>query len=272
MITLLLSGLAGCAVAGLALVWLHWAWALLIGVAVFGGAQYGAGRMLKSRLESQMKAVQEILMGGQKRLKQKMAQWQIRPPGSVKQAQLEMEKDQRAFIEKALEEVKKLEKWEKWSPLLRRQIATMKLQLHWQLRNMKEVDALMPRAMFLDPMSLAMRLARQIMLDEPREKIRKTFQKSIARMRYKEGALLYGIYSWSLVKRNDLDAAHKILIEANNKLENETLKRNKAAIANNQPRQFSNAGFGDEWYALWLEEPPKPKMIRQQPPRGGRPF
>jgi BMFP domain-containing protein YqiC len=271
MITLLLSLVLGGAVAGAAAIWIHW-WALLIGVAVFGGAQFGAGRFLKSRLEREMKGVQDILMNGQKRLKQKMAQWQIRPPGSVKQAQLEMEKDQRAFIEKALEEVKKLEKWEKWSPLLKKQITTMKLQLHWQLRDMKGVDALMPGAMFIDPMSLAMRLARQIMLNEPAEKIRKTFTKSVARMRYKEGALLYGIYSWSLVQRNELDAAHKILIEANEKLEHETLKRNKAAIANNQPKQFSNAGFGDEWYALWLEEPPKPKVQRQQPPRGGRPF
>ena len=219
-----------------------------------------------------MKGAQDILLNGQKRLKQKMAQWQIKPPGSVKQAQLEMERDQRIFIERALEEVKKLEPWEKWSPLLRKQITTMKLQLHWQLRNMKEVDALMPKAMFIDPLSLAMRLARKVMLNAPPEELKKLFEKSIARLRYNQGALIYGVYTWALVQRNDLDAAHKVLIQACDKMENEVLKRNKGVIANNQPKQFSNAGFGDEWYALWLEEPPKPKMIRQQPPRGGRPF
>lgn len=272
MITLLLSILLGCAAAGLSLMWLPWWAALLIGVALFLGAQFAAGRILKSRLEGHMRGVQDILLNGQKRLKQKIAQWQLKPPGSVKQAQLAMERDQHAFMEKALEELKKLEPWEKWSPLLKKQIVTMKLQLYWQMKNFKEVDALMPHAIFLDPMSLAMRLARKIMLEAPPEELRKTFEKSVGRLRYNQGALIYATYAWALVQRNDLDAAHKILIQACDRVENETLKRNKAAISNNQPRQFSNAGFGDEWYALWLDEPPKPKMQRQMPPRGSRPF
>ena len=272
MITLLISIAIGCAAAGVAFVWLPWWAALPIGLVFFGGAQYAAGRILKSRLEAHMKRAQDILLTGQKRLKHKMAQWQIRPPGSVRQAQLEIERDQRVFIEKALEEVKLLQPWEKWSPLLKKQTATMKLQLYWQLRDMREVDALLPVALYMDPMSLAIRLARQIMLDAPPEKLRKTFDKSVARLRYNQSALLYAAYSWALVQRKDLDAAHKILLQACEKNENETLKRNKEAIANNQPQKFSNAGFADEWYALWLEEPPKPKTVRQQPPRGGRPF
>ena len=272
MITLFLAVLAGVAAGGVSAVWLPWWAGALIGAAVLAGGQFAAGRVLKPRVEARIRGVQDILTNGQKRLKQKMAGWQIRPPGSVKQAQLEMERDQRAFIEKALAEVKKLEPWEKWSPLLRRQVATMRLQLHWQLRDMREVDALMPRAMFMDPMSLAMRLARKIMLDTPPVELKKWFAKSVGRTRDKQGALLYAAYSWALLKRNDLDAAHKVLIEACDRMENETLKRNKDAIANNQPNKFSNAGFGDEWYALWLEDPPKPKVQRQMPPRGGRPF
>ena len=272
MITFFLALLLGCAAAGVSGVWLPW-WAMLpIGLAVFGGAQYAAARLLKPRVEAHMKIAQDILMAGQKRLSQKIAQWQIKPPGSVRQAQLEVERDQRVFIEKALEEVKKLEPWEKWSPLLKKQTATMRLQLHWQLRDMKTVDALMPKALFMDPMSLAIRLARQIMLDAPPEKLRKTFERSAARLRHKQGALLYAAYAWALVQRNELDAAHKALIEACDKIEHETLKRNKEFLANNQPKRFSNAGFADEWYALWLEEPPKPKVMRQQPTRGGRPF
>ena len=37
---------------------------------------------------------------------------------------------------------------------------------------------------------------------------------------------------------------------------------------NGKEKQFSNAGFGDIWYALYLEEP-KVKPQRQRP---GRPF
>jgi hypothetical protein len=272
MITLILCIALGCATGGVSAVWLHWGWALPIGVATALIALFATGRVLKPRIESHMRRAQDILANGQKRLNHKVAQWQIRPPGSVRQAQLEIERDQRAFIEKALEEINRLGPWEKWSLLLKKQTATTKMQLHWQLRDMREVDALMPRAMFMDPMSLAMRLARMIMLEAPPEKLRKTFEKSVARLRYKQGALVYATYAWALTQRNELDAAHKVLIDACDKIENETLKRNKEAIANNQPKKFSNAGFADEWYALWLEEPPKPKVQRQMPTRGGRPF
>jgi len=272
MITLLLCIALGCAAGGVSAVWLPWWASLLIGLATALASQFATARFLKPRIEGRMKRAQDILANGQKRLNHKIAQWQIRPPGSVRQAQLEIEREQKAFIEKALDEIKTLAPLEKWSPFLKKQAATTKMQLYWQLRDMREVDALIPRAMFLDPMSLAMRLARKIMLDAPPEELRKLYEKSAARLRYKQGALLHATYAWALVQRNDLDAAHKVLIAACEKTENETLKRNKEAIANNQPKKFSNAGFADEWYALWLEEPPKPKVQRQMPPRGGRPF
>lgn len=250
----------------------YWPWCILWGVLAAVAAQLVSGRIIKKRLEADMRGVQDILMNGQKKLKQKIAQWQLKPPGSIKQAQMELERDQNAFLVKALDEVRKIEKWEKWSPLLSKQTATMKLQLYWQMKNFKEVDALIPRAIFMDPMSLAIRLARQAMLDTPTADIRKTFNASVRRLRNNQGALLYGLFSWLLVQRNEVDEAFKVLIQAVDKIENETLKRNKGFLANNQVKQFSNAGFGDEWYALWLEEPPKPKMQRQMPPRGSRPF
>lgn len=53
-------------------------------------------------------------------------------------------------------------------------------------------------------------------------------------------------------------------------MENQTLKINRDHLANNRVAHFNNAGLGDEWYALQLEEP-KIRMQRQQP-RFGRPF
>ena len=96
-------------------------------------------------------------------------------------------------------------------------------------------------------------------------------KKQTRRLRYGQGALLYALYAWILVQNQDIDGAHKVLIEAGEKMENETLKRNREHLANNRIGQFSNAGLGDEWYALHLEQP-KIKMQRQRGNAYGRPF
>jgi hypothetical protein len=41
------------------------------------------------------------------------------------------------------------------------------------------------------------------------EGVEKVFRKHVARVRYGDGALLYGLYSWILVQKKDLDGAHK---------------------------------------------------------------
>jgi hypothetical protein len=82
--------------------------------------------------------------------------------------------------------------------------------------------------------------------------------------------ILTALYAWMLVQKGDVAAAHKVLIRACEKAENETLKRNRDHLANTRVGQFSNAGLGDEWYALGLEEP-KVRTQRQRAP-GGRPF
>ena len=47
------------------------------------------------------------------------------------------------------------------------------------------------------------------------------------------------------------------------------LVRNRDALANNRVKQFSNAAFADQWYALFLEEP-KVRYERRAPTRFGR--
>ena len=51
------------------------------------------------------------------------------------------------------------------------------------------------------------------------------------------------------------DAAFKALIRALEKSDNEVLKANREQLANNRLAHFSNAGLGEQWYALRLEEP-----------------
>ena len=246
----------------------HWGWCILWGSLGFGVCQAGTGWVLRGRVKRLMDDVQGTLMAGQKKLQAKISQWQLRPPGSIKQAQLEIEREQKGFLVKAIEQTKAFDPYYRWSPLLKRQVNTLKMQLNYQMKNFTEVDRLMPSCLFLEPMTAAMRLAR--MYTRKEEGIDKFFTRQTARLRYGQGAILYALYAWIAVQRNDIELAQKTLLRAAEKMENETIKRNIEHLANNRVRQFTNAGLGDEWYALGLEEP-RIKMQRSRG-AGARPF
>lgn len=248
-----------------------WVWSVVWGVLAALVCQMVVGFLLKRKIERGMRDVQGVLMMGQKRLQAKVAQWQMRPPGSVKQAQMDLEREQKGFINQALEESKRLDKWRLWSPLLGKQLATLRMQLYYQVKDFKKVDELMPQCLFMEPVSAAMKLARMYMLKE--EGLESFFEKHVKRStRFSggDGAILYAAYSWILVQQGEIDKAHKVLIRACEKSDKETLKRNRDMLANNKINHFNNSGFGDEWYALGLEEP-KIKEKRQRF-GSGRPF
>ncbi len=222
--------------------------------------------------------LQGIMMDGQRAMQMKTQAWRFRPPGSIKQAQLEIAKMQHVYIEKSLEHSKQLERYVKWSPLLGRQIATMRMQLYFQDKNYREVDALLPKCIMLDPMTVAMAIARVYQRDGYKKEtdkkgrvipnqIDKYYQKGISRLRYGQGALLYGLYAWIQVKENDVDGAFATLLQASKKMEHDCIKYNIDMLKNNKLKQFSLAGLGDEWYALGLEEP---RIKSQRAPQ--RPF
>lgn len=243
-------------------------WSVGWGVLAVLVVQVSAGLWLRRKVKIAMDRVQEVLLSGQKKLQHKVNQWQMHPPGSVKQAQIEMDREQRVFIEQALARSCELERFFKWTPMLRRQVDTLRMQLYYQIKNFKMVDALLPTCLFLDPMTAAMKLARMHVTGAVDAE--KFFEKQVKRQRYGQGVILYALYAWMCVQRGDLTGAHKVLVRACEKAENETLKRNREHLANNRAAHFSNAGLGDEWYALGLEEP-KVKMQRQRNPNG-RPF
>ena len=145
--------------------------------------------------------------------------------------------------------------------MIERQMATAQLQLNWMIRDFKAVDRLMPKAMFLDPSTVAIKLAREQMLDAPIEQMEKTYAKGVRRLRYNQNVLLAAAWSWILVKRGKVDEAFKALTEALKNSDNEVLKRNHECLMNNCVAHFNNSGLGDQWYSLLLEEP-KVKMQR----------
>jgi len=236
-------------------------WSIFLGVVTFGIFQLVAGLFIQKRVKGDMAKVQGILEAGQKRLQQKMVRWQMRPPGSIQAAQKEIADDTRVFVKEALAATEGLAKYKLWVPMIERQMATAQLQLSWMIRDFKHVDELMPKAMFLDPSTVAIKLAREQMRGESVEEMEKTYRKGVKRARYNQNVLLAAAWSWILVNRGKVDEAFKALTEALKNSDNEVLKRNHECLMNNRVAHFSNSGLGDQWYSLLLEEP-KVKMQR----------
>ena len=236
-------------------------WSIFLGIVSFGVFQAVAGVIIQKRVKADMSRVQEILVGGQKKLQAKMQAWQFRPPGSIQAAQKILMDDTKVFVGEALAETEKLSKYRLWVPMMDRQIATAKIQLSWMVKDFKTVDALMPKAICIDPTMSCMKMARMYMLEKPTADIEKVYRKGVRRVRYNGNVLLAATMSWIQLRRNEVDAAFKTLTEALKNSDDETLKRNHESLMNNRPAHFTNSGLGDQWYTLLLEEP-KTKMQR----------
>ena len=64
------------------------------------------------------------------------------------------------------------------------------------------------------------------------------------------------------------------MVEGQKKTADEVMAKNIERLRNDKPKSFSNAKYGEIWYALYLEEPPKQKqkVVRQSARNAGRPF
>lgn len=241
-------------------------WSVFMGILGFIATQGGISFYFIKRIKADMNAVQGIMAAAQKAVEAKTRQWMIRPPGSIQEAQRIIQADMNAAARKSLEETAKLMKYKPWVLMVGKQVATAQFHLNWMLKDFKAVDALMPKALFLDPASVAMKMARMQMLSAPLDEIEKVYMKAAARARYNGNVLPAACWSWILVRRSEaesdkakkdelVDRAFKALGEALKKSDNDTLKRNHEALMNNRVPQFNNSGLGDQWYALHLEEP-----------------
>lgn len=265
MITLIIAIAVGCGGFSLAYFAGDWGtgWSVFAGVLGFGVFQGVAGVLIQRRVKAEMEKVQAILLAGQKRLQAKMLRWQLRPPSSVAAAQREVFEDTKVFVKEALAQTETLRRFTPWVPLMNRQIATAQLQLSWMVKDFKTVDRLMPKAICLDPTMSCIKMARLYMLEKPTDEIAKVYRKAVGRVRYNGNVLLSATMSWIQVQRGDANGAFKTLTDALKKSDNETLKRNHETLMNNRVAHFTNAGLGDQWYSLLLEEP----KVHQQRPR-----
>lgn len=262
MLTIIIALAAGVLAAwGCGQAWGNYAWGGLIGAAVVVTIQVVVGLLVRRKVNAVQLEIQSMMNEVQTKIQRKINNFQQRPGMAPKQFQAQLEGDQRDAVHAAIKLTGKIEPFFKWSLLLDRQINTMRLMLHFQLKEYAEVDRLMKRSIFVDPQVAAMKLARMYMLNDV--KLDKFAQKKLRTARGDAATILFAAYSWILVKRGDIAGAIKILTDAKKRCGNAVLKDNLEKLQNDKVKNFSNADLGDRWYVLFLEEP-KMRTQRQQ--------
>jgi tetratricopeptide (TPR) repeat protein len=247
------------------------------GILGFIVAQILISLLVRKKIKAVNEEVQEMLATGQKRINRKINQFQNKPGGNPTLLQRQMERDQQEIFKAALKLTDKLEPFRKWNLLMDKQISTMRLQFLYQLKEFKRVDEILAKGLltgpvFSDPMLVAMKMARQFE-NKKIHRAEKTFKRYVRWFRNDSGALLYGVMSWIYVKQNQIEEARQLLVKAKGKMDDEVITRNWEMLANNRTKSFSNAGFGDPWYSLYLEKPPAPKRQKvRAKAKGHRPF
>ena len=270
MLSLLISALVALALASaLTVSQFSTGTTVFFSLAGFVGTFILVGRLVRKKMSVAQGALQESMQAGQRRLQRKVQQFQNKPGGNIKQIQRQIEMDQQVMLKQGLELTKGLEPFRKWSLLTGRQIATMRLQFHYQLKEFDKVDEILATCGFLrgplmmEPMAVAMRMARRYKNDDLAG-AKKVFKRKMIWFRGDRGTLLYGLMSWIYVQVGEPNEARRVLLKAKEATGNETFKKNWEHLSNDRAKSFSNAGLGDEWYSLYLENPPPVKQQRMR--------
>ncbi len=262
MLTVIISAIIGILIGWGSYYEWGWSWAAANGIIMAIACQLLIGLFIRRKVSKINEKIQGVMTDAQSKINRMAQGFQRRPLGSIKEMQKMLEKEQNESVRKALEVSKEMAKWFKWNFLLEKQINTMRMLLHFQLREIEEVDKLMPKCLMMDVRAVAIKIVR--MYKKGNQDFHKLFARKAKRLKDDDAALLYGLYSWILVKEGQADKALAALIEAKKKTSNETIIQNWENLANGRIKQFSNAGMGDMWYSLYLEEPKvKPQKMRR---------
>jgi len=238
-------------------------WNVCFAIIVIILIQLCSGLFFRKKVNAVTEEIQQAIMIGQERISRKANAFQQRPAGGAKHMQKLLEKDQHASLRTAIALTDKLQPYFLWSLLLKKQADTMRMQFYYQLGEFKKVDALLPNCLYMEPITVAMKMARQYKNNDP--DLDKTFKSKIRKFKGDNGVLLYSLYAWVLLKRGDRNAAFELLTKAKEKTDNEVILKNWERLANDKEKMFSNADLGDEWYSLRLEtmKTPKQKMKKR---------
>lgn len=240
----------------------HNGWAIACTLTAMFLFQLAAALLIRRAVNKRNLQIQEIMVDVQRRIEAKQQHFMRCPMGSQKLMLQQLEREQTAGIERALAACEVFKPLYRWNFFLEKQINTMKMAFNYQLKRFDVVDELLPKCMFLEPQAVAMKMVRMYKNDDPG--LDKFFRKKGATLKKDACVLPCSLYAWMLLKKGRNDEALAVLAGAKKKTDNETLIRNWEALVNGRIKQFSNAGLGELWYALGLEEP---KMQRIQQPQ-----
>jgi hypothetical protein len=270
MLTLLISALVAAALAGASITsHVSTGATVFYSIAGFIGTFFLIGFLTRKKMSKVQAELQERMQAAQERMTRKMQLFQNKPGGNVKQMQRLLEIDQKAMLTDGLEFTKRLEPFRKWSLFTGRQITTMRLQFYYQLKEFNQVDEILATCGFLrgpmmvEPMTAAMRMARCYKNDDLAG-AEKVFKRRIRWSWGDRGTLLYGLMSWIYVQVGKPDEARRVLLKAKEATGDAVFIRNWEHLSNDRVKSFSNAALGDQWYSLYLENPPAPKQQRMR--------
>ncbi len=270
MLTFLIAVLAGVVCGGLGKLWPGGvAWPMVFSVVGLLAAMVPLNLWLKKRLEAVFKKVQSTLQESQDDLRRKANQIQKGFSGSPKAIQKLLEGKQADAARAALKVLDEAIPLYRWNILAERQTNTLRGQLYYQLREFEQADRCLKKSFILDAFTLAMKLARDYMRGD-KTHLDRDFKKGLKRFKGDKGLILYALYSWILVKDERVADAITLLGKAKDDTENEVMRVNWEHLANGRIKSFTNAGLGDQWYALQLEVPKMSKVRQRQSGPWGR--
>ncbi|MBR4254631.1 MAG: hypothetical protein IKQ16_06030 [Lentisphaeria bacterium] len=208
-------------------------------------------KKINTKLQELMLEIQQKIQGMQNRMMH-------RPTGSPKQMMQILEREQQAGLDRMIEALDLYKPLYKWSFLMKRQVNTMKMAFLFQQKKFDEVDKLLPKCLFFDAQSVAIKMVRMYKNNDP--KLDKFFKMRARRFKGDNAVIPYAAYSWMLVKQNRIEDAIAALTDARKQTSNEVLEKNREFLLNGKVKQFSNAPLAEAWYALMLEEPKMPRI------------
>ncbi len=245
----------------------HWGWATLASFAGFVAVALPITWLIRKRMELIFNAVQAKIIASQEQLRRKVMALQNKMQSGPK-FQAQIEKEQADSIREAIKLLDDLKPIQKWNLLVLRQYNTFKGQMLFQIKDFEEAGPLLEKALVLEPLTMAMQMVLMYKKGDMK-KLEKTFYKGTGRFKDEKGTLLYALYSWVLVAEDRISDAVAILDEGKKKCESEVLAQNWEHLVNGRTKRFSNAPLGEQWYTLYLENPPQQKM-KAQTAFGGR--
>jgi len=179
----------------------HPVWSVIVGLLVFLGIMVLISWMLKKKMEAAFNQVQNHILEAQDRITRKIRAIGMR---ATPKFQEEMEKEQAQSIREALEMLVIMKPFEKWNLLIKQQVNSLRGQFLYQLKEYNKAGEALQHGLLMDPMLVAMQMAiyyRQDKLDL----VEKSFHKGTGRFKDSKAVLLYGLYSWILVQKNQID-------------------------------------------------------------------